>query len=185
MEIDRPARIQLLELLRRHAVLRGEFVLSSGDTSSYYLDARRVTLSATGSALVGECLFYALRPHSIDGVAGLTVGADPIVTAIGVTSAWEHHPLDAFIVRKQTKEHGVGRRIEGPWRDRLRLAVVDDTLTTGASCLEAARAVAEAGATVAGVWCLIDREQGAREAIEAAGYLFTALFTAGDVLAGC
>jgi orotate phosphoribosyltransferase len=174
-------RARLLTILRERALLRGEFVLSSGARSSYYLDARLVTLSSAGSPLVGKVFLDALPPSGIDGVAGLTVGADPIVTAIALTAGLAGRNLDAFIVRKQRKEHGAGRLIEGPWKEGVRVAVVDDTLTTGASSLEAAQAVEEAGGHVAGIYALIDREQGARSAIERAGYPFTALFTASEV----
>lgn len=174
-------RDELKSLLRMHAVLRGDFVLSSGVHSSYYLDARLVTLSGVGNLAVGRVFLDAIRYNLPDGVAGLTLGADPIITAITLTSALSGIALDGFIVRKERKEHGAARRIEGPWRPGLRLVVVDDTLTTGNSSLEAARAVEDAGASVTGVFALIDREQGAREAIEAAGYPFTAIFTAKEL----
>lgn len=175
-------RDQLLALLRQKAVLRGDFVLSSGARSSYYLDARLVTLSAEGSVLVGENFLAALEGHRIDAVAGLTLGADPIIIAVALLSARQARPIDGLIVRKERKEHGATRRIEGPWRAGLRVAVVDDTLTTGASALEAASAVRQAGGRVVGIWALIDREQGAREAIEQAGYPFAPLFQATDIV---
>lgn len=175
-------RAALLSLLRDQAVLRGEFILSSGQRSSYYLDARLVTLSAAGAHLVGRVFLDILVPGEVDAVAGLTLGADPIVSAITVLSGIERAALDGLIVRKEAKSHGAGRRIEGPWRPGLRVAIVDDTLTTGASSLQAAQAVVEAGGTVHGVYALIDRGQGAREAIEAAGYPFTSIYTADEVI---
>jgi orotate phosphoribosyltransferase len=176
------ARERLLELLRTHAVLHGDFVLASGQRSSVYLDARVVTLSATGSGLVGRVLLDALRDLQPDAVAGLAIGADPLVTAVAVVSGMERGVVDALIVRKEPKVHGAGRQIEGPWRAGLRVAVLEDTMTTGASSLQAAQAVAEAGGSVVCVLGLIDREQGAREAIEAAGYEFRTVFTAAEVL---
>lgn len=176
------ARSQLLELLRDHAVLRGDFVLSSGLRSPYYLDARLVTLSARGAPLVGQVFLDALPLPDIDAVAGLAIGADPIVTAVAAVSGIKGLAIDGLIVRKQAKEHGAGRRIEGPWREGIRVAVVDDTLTTGGSSLEAARAVEDAGGQVRGVYALIDRGQGAADAVAAAGYTFTAVFTAAEVL---
>jgi orotate phosphoribosyltransferase len=173
---------QLKMLLRRRAVLRGDFVLSSGRHSEFYLDARIVTLSSEGAWLVGQVFTACLNEHGVDAVAGLAIGADPIVAAIATFAGSIGRPLDGLIVRKERKEHGAGRRIEGPWREGLRVAIVDDTLTTGASSLEAARAVQEAGGTVEGVYALIDREQGARRAIESAGYSFSAIFTAGELL---
>lgn len=169
-------------LLRRHAVLRGDFVLSSGQRSDYYLDARLVTLSSAGAWLVGRAFLERFAGHEVNGVAGLAIGADPIVAAIATCAGSLGRHLDGFIVRKERKEHGAGKRIEGPWRDGLRIAIVDDTLTTGASSLEAAQEAQEAGASIHGVYALIDREQGARAAIEGAGYSFTALFTAAELL---
>jgi orotate phosphoribosyltransferase len=170
-------------LLRQDAVLRGDFVLSSGRHSDYYLDARIVTLSSAGAWLVGQAFVDCLAGHEVDAVAGLAIGADPIVAAIAAYAGSIGRPLNGLIVRKERKEHGAGRRIEGPWSDGLRVAIVDDTLTTGSSSLEAARAVEDAGGSVEGVYALIDREQGARAAIESAGYSFTALFTARELLA--
>jgi orotate phosphoribosyltransferase len=163
-------------------VLRGSFVLSSGQTSDYYLDARLVTLSASGSCLVGELFFQVLPVASIGAVAGLTVGADPIVSSIATVAGLRGVGLDGLIVRKQAKNHGAARRIEGPWSDGIRVSIVDDTLTTGASALVAAEAIKQEGGIVDGIFALIDREQGARQAIESAGYSFTALFTANELL---
>lgn len=164
--------------------MHGDFVLSSGRRSSVYLDARLVTLSAAGSGLVGLVLFEALLPLGVDAVAGLAIGADPLVVSVAVVSGMQGAPIEALIVRKEAKAHGAGRTIEGPWRDGMRVAVLEDTMTTGASSLQAARAVQEAGGTVACVLGLIDREQGAREAVEAEGYTFSAVYEAREVLEG-
>jgi orotate phosphoribosyltransferase len=163
-------------------VLHGDFVLSSGQHSSVYLDARVVTLSAAGSGLVGRVMLDALRDLHPDAVAGLAIGADPLVASVAAISGLEGGDVDALIVRKEAKAHGAGRRIEGPWRAGMRIAILEDTMTTGASSLQAAQAVAEAGGTVVCVLGLIDREQGAREAVEAAGYEFRTVFTAAEVL---
>lgn len=175
-------RTALLSLLRDRALLHGEFILSSGQPSAYYLDARLVTLSAVGAPLVARAFLDALPLGQIDAVAGLTVGADPIVTSIAVLSGFEGRSIDALIVRKETKQHGTVRRIEGPWHKDRRVAIVDDTLTTGASSLQAAQTIVESGGTVCGVYALIDRGQGAGEAIQAAGYSFTSIFTAAEIL---
>lgn len=172
----------LLHILRREAVLRGDFVLSSGRRSSFYLDARRVTLSAAAAPLVGLVFLQHLQELEIDAVAGLTLGADPIVSAVAVVSGQRQHPLDGLIVRKATKEHGAGRRIEGPWRDGMRVAILEDTMTTGASALEAASAVRDAGGAVAAVCGLIDRDEGARRAVEAAGFGFGAIYSVAELL---
>jgi orotate phosphoribosyltransferase len=174
---------QLGVLLRREAVLHGDFILSSGQRSEYYLDARLVTLSSAGAWLVGQAFTDCLHGHDVDAVAGLAIGADPIVAAIATYAGSIGRRLDGLIVRKEQKDHGAGRRIEGPWHDGLRVAIVDDTLTTGSSSLQAAQAVEAAGGLVEGVYALIDREQGARERIEGAGYSFAALFTARELLA--
>lgn len=173
---------RLKALLRERAVLRGNFVLSSGRRSDVYLDARLVTLSAEGSGLVGTVLEEALSGAGVDAVAGLTLGADPIVASVAVVSGLRDRSIDGLIVRKTAKDHGAGRRIEGPWRDGTRVAVVEDTVTTGASALEAARAVEEAGGEVVGFWAIIDRKQGGREAIEATGKPFHALYDASELL---
>jgi len=141
-----------------------------------------VTLSSSGSYLVGRMFMEVLQTTGIDAVAGLTLGADPIVSAIVTIAGLNGSSVDGLIVRKQAKEHGAGRRIEGPWRPGRRVAVVDDTLTTGSSALVAAKAITDEGGTVSGIYALVDREQGARQAIEAAGYPYTSLFTAEEIL---
>lgn len=176
-----PLRERLLTLLRERALLHGNFTLTSGRTSSWYLDARVVTLSAEGSYLVARAFLELLSITRVEAVAGLTLGADPIVASIAAVSAQMDRQLDGLIVRSRPKEHGTARRIEGPWRPGLRVAVVDDTFTTGGSALEAARAVGEEGGEVEGIYALIDREQGAREAIEAAGYPFQSIFLSREV----
>jgi orotate phosphoribosyltransferase len=141
-----------------------------------------VTLSSEGAHLVGTVFLETLGASEVDGVAGLAIGADPIVAAIATVSGLSGRSIDGLIVRKEAKGHGVGGRIVGPWREGMRVAVVDDTLTTGASALTAARAIEEGGGLVTGVYALIDREEGAREAVEAAGYRFTAMYRAAEVL---
>jgi orotate phosphoribosyltransferase len=180
--VSEGARYQLLDVLRRGAVLHGEFVLSSGRRSTHYIDARLVTLSAEGSVLVGQVFCDLLRDVGVDAAAGLAIGADPIVTAIALTSSSRERPIDGLIVRKERKQHGTGHRIEGPFRSGMRVAVVDDTFTTGASALSAAEAIAEAGGDVVGVFALIDREEGARQAIESAGYRFTSVFLSRELV---
>lgn len=175
-------RSQLLALLRERAVLHGDFILASGKRSSLYLDARVVTLSAEGSHLVARAFLQELDDARVEGVAGLAIGADPIVASIAAISGQTAHPLDGFIVRAQRKDHGVRRRIEGPWRPGVRVAIVEDTSTTGGSALQAAAAVEEASGEVCGVYVLIDRHQGAQAAVEGAGYGFRALFSAEEVL---
>lgn len=180
-------RDQLIALLRRRSITFGSFRLASGRTSSYYIDARRSTMSAAGLALVGRLGRSALRQAGWepDAVGGLTLGADPIAYAIAAASQREPPTIDAFTVRKEAKLHGTARRIEGCLEPGFRTVVVEDVMTTGRSALEAAAVVKDAGATVLGVLAVVDREEGGREAIWAAGLPAIALVTARDLgLAG-
>ncbi len=175
-------REELRRLLADVAVLRGDFVLSSGKRSSYYVDARLVSLSARGSLLIGQVFLGMLQEDLPDAVGGLTLGADPIVSAITTVSALGSRPIDGLIVRKEAKTHGGRRRIEGPWKQGMAVAIVEDTVTTGASALEAASAVRDEGGAATGVYGLIDRQEGGREAIEAAGYPVFTAFTISELL---
>lgn len=173
---------QLLGQFQRDALLRGRFVLASGRTSAYYIDARQVTLSGMGSLLIGQIVFEMVRRDSPDAVAGMSLGADPIVTAVTVVSASANQPLLGLLVRKQAKDHGTGRRVEGPLRRGMSAVVLEDTSTTGASALEAAEALGDEGVSVTRVISLIDREEGAADAIRASGLRFDAVFTLTDIL---
>jgi orotate phosphoribosyltransferase len=174
-------RTRLLELVRRDAVTRGDFVLSSGRRASFYIDLRLVTLAAEGSYLVGKTMLGLLGEEPADAVAGMTVAADPIVASMALVSHLEGRPLAGLIVRKEAKPHGLGRRVEGPLRPGMRVVVVDDTFTTGGSALQAAEAVTEAGGQVARILGIVDRGEGARATIEARGYRFDCLFTLADL----
>jgi orotate phosphoribosyltransferase len=177
-------RETLRELLRARSVRTGEFVLASGATSSYYIDARLTTMSGSGQLLIGRlglATIDAMR-WSPDAIGGLTLGADPVAYAIAHAAALAGRPIDAFTVRKQAKDHGTGRLIEGNLRENGRALVVEDTMTTGESALKAARAVEDFGARVVGVLCVVDRDEGARARIEEAGYQVASLFTAAELL---
>jgi len=190
---------QLLELLARISFRLGNFTLSSGGTSDYYIDCRTTTLHAEGGRLTGHAVLELLKEHGIEAeaVGGLTMGADPIVCNVATASAWraiEHQKLGfpgpgllhGFLVRKAEKAHGTGRRIEGFCREGARVVIVDDVCTTGASTINALQAAREAGMVVAAVVCLVERQEaGGRPAVEAAadGAPFFALFTANDVRA--
>lgn len=171
-------RVELRSLIATRAFRFGDFLLSSGRRSSYYVDGKQVTLDGRGLWLVSRLLLQRCRELHIDAVGGLTLGADPIAAGTAALSGAEPPAITAFIVRKQEKEHGTGRRIEGPpLRPGMRLILVDDTLTTGASFLQARDPVAETGAHIVEATCVVDREEGGRENLEAAGLTVHAFFT--------
>jgi orotate phosphoribosyltransferase len=166
----------------------GQFTLSSGGTSDYYIDCRLTTLDANGAMLTGESVLAEIdsRGWQARAIGGLTMGADPIVVATSVISAQQGRPVQGFLVRKAEKTHGTGQRIEG-FRDKsARVVIVDDVCTTGASTIQAIDAAREYGFEVVGVLCLVEREEaGGRANVEkaAAPAPFIALFTANDVRA--
>ena len=185
---------QLLSLLARTSFKLGEFKLSSGATSDYYIDCRTTTLHAEGGRLTGHAILELLEANHIDAeaVGGLTMGADPIVSNVATASAWRarSHPgsplLHGFLVRKAEKAHGTGRRIEGFYRPGARVVIVDDVCTTGASTIAAIEAAEESGMKIAAVVCIVEREEAhGRPAVEAAahGAPFLRLFAADDVRA--
>jgi orotate phosphoribosyltransferase len=163
------ARTQLLDLIRDLAVVHGKVTLSSGREADYYLDCRRITLSGTAAPLVGDVLLDLTSDLSYDAVGGLTMGADPVATAMLHAAARRGRTLDAFVVRKEAKAHGLQRQIEGPDVTGRRVLVVEDTSTTGGSPLTAVQALREAGADVVGVATIVDRATGAGEKIAAEG----------------
>jgi len=178
---------QLLELrgiIREKSLRVGDFTLSSGKKSSYYLDCRMTTLHPRGALLIGRLILAKIREHQIqaDAIGGLTMGADPIVAAVTVVSSLEATPLPAFIVRKETKGHGTQRSIEGyDGKPGSRVIVVDDVCTTAGSILTAAEKAEEAGYRVVAAFCVVDREEGGTELISKK-YPFYALFTAKELL---
>ncbi len=172
----------LERLLNARSVRRGDFVLASGQRSTYYIDCRLTTMSGEGQVLIGRLGLAAIRAAgwTATRVGGLTMGADPVSYAIASASylAGLGEVFDAFSVRKEAKQHGTGRLIEGNFAEGDVVVVVEDVITTGGSALKAIEAVRAAGGTVAGVLAVVDREQGGREAIEAAGLPVLALTTA-------
>jgi orotate phosphoribosyltransferase len=174
-------RGRLLELIKTYALKRGHFVLSSGRESTYYLDGRLVTLSAEGAYLTGRLIWEAIRDLQVDAVGGPTLGADPMATAVAIASYMDGRPIPAFIVRKEAKGHGTGRLAEGPLPEHARVAVVDDTITSGASVLKAIDALEAQGCRITVVVALVDRLEGAGEAITERGYTYLPLFTIRDL----
>ena len=182
------AREQLLAMLAEKSFRLGKFDLSAGGTSDYYIDCRLTTLDAVGALLTGQAVFDEIRARGwrADAIGGLTLGADPIVVATSVISAQEGKPVHGFLVRKGEKAHGMGQRIEGFRQKPARVVIVDDVCTTGASTIQAIEAAREFGFEIAGVLCLVEREEaGGRGNVEkaAAPAEFVALFTANDVRA--
>jgi orotate phosphoribosyltransferase len=175
------ARESLRRLITDLAVVRGRVTLSSGREADYYVDLRRISLHGTASPLVGTVLLDLVADWSFEAAGGLTMGADPVATAMLHASAARGGSLDAFVVRKEGKAHGLQRRIEGPDVAGRRVLVVEDTSTTGSSALTAVEAVREAGAEVVGVAVIVDRATGAREAVEAAGLPYRYAFGLPDL----
>ena len=162
-------RDQLLAQVREKAVVHGRVTLSSGKEADYYVDLRRVTLDAEAAPLVGRVMLELTRDWEYDAVGGLTLGADPVATAMLHAAAAQGRRLDAFVVRKAEKAHGLQRRVEGPDVAGRRVLAVEDTSTTGGSVLTAVEALREAGAEVVGVAVIVDRSTGARQRVEEAG----------------
>ncbi|HLK06626.1 MAG TPA: orotate phosphoribosyltransferase [Candidatus Angelobacter sp.] len=182
------ARDQLLELLATNSFRLGEFTLSSGGKSDYYIDCRTTTLHARGAELTGRVFFDLIQQQGWkpQAVGGLTMGADPIVVATSVISSQAGAPIHGFLVRKAEKAHGMGRRVEGFQEKGARVVIVDDVCTTGGSTIQAIEAAREFGFNIAGVACLVERlEAGGRPAVEksAAPAPFISVFTSNDVKA--
>jgi orotate phosphoribosyltransferase len=176
------ARQELLKLLAHKSFRLGEFKLSSGGTSDYYIDCRTTTLDARGAQLVGQVFLDEIREQGwkADAIGGLTMGADPIVVAVAVTSG----TLNGFLVRKAEKQHGTGQRIEGFREKGARVVIVDDVCTTGSSTVQAIETAREYGFEVVGAMCLVERQDAnGRPNVEkaAAPATFISIFTANDV----
>ena len=172
-------RDELLQQIRDKAIVHGRVVLSSGREADYYVDLRRITLDGNAAPLVGKVMLDATKALEYDAVGGLTLGADPVAAAMLHAAAAKGRQLDAFVVRKEGKTHGLQRRIEGPEVGGRRVLAVEDTSTTGASVLAAVTALREAGAEVVGVAVIVER--GARAAIEREGLPYVAAYELADL----
>jgi orotate phosphoribosyltransferase len=171
----------LLDLLIKYAYVEGDFTLSSGARSSYYINGKQVTLRAEGALVIGR-LLWQLLPENTAAVAGLTLGADPIVSAVSLVSALENQPIPALIIRKQAKGHGTKAYIEGPdLPEKSKVVVLEDVVTTGGSALQAVERLQEAGYIVEQVIALVDREQGGRELYRSHDIEFEAIFSIADL----
>ncbi|MGA9378573.1 MAG: orotate phosphoribosyltransferase [Phormidium sp.] len=169
-------RQQLLDLFCQLAYQSGDFVLSSGQKSSYYINGKQVTLHPQGGLAIGR-LLLSMLPEDTQAVAGLTLGADPIVSAVSVVSALENRPIPALIVRKEAKGHGTKAYVEGPnLPDGAKVVVLEDVVTTGQSAMKAVERLRQAGYTVEEVISLVDRKQGGAEFYQSVGLKFSAVF---------
>jgi orotate phosphoribosyltransferase len=173
------ARKKLKEEILKKAVVHGKVILSSGKEAEYYVDLRRVTLDSIAAPLVGEVMLELTRDLDFEAVGGLTLGADPVATAMMHVAAKKGRKIDAFVVRKAEKAHGLQRRIEGPDVKGKRVLAVEDTSTTGGSVLMAVDALKEAGAIVVGVAVIVER--GAKEKVESAGLKYLAAYQLSDL----
>ena len=164
---------ELIEQIKQKAVVHGKVILSSGKEADYYVDLRRVTLDAVAAPLVGQAMLDATKDLDFDAVGGLTLGADPVATAMMHVAKHNGRVLNSFVVRKEGKAHGLQRRIEGPDVKGKKVLAVEDTSTTGGSVLTAVQALQEAGAIVVGVAVVVDR--GAGKKIEDAGLKYVSV----------
>lgn len=179
MEEIQKYREKLLELLAVRSVSFGHFVLTSGKTSDYYIDCKRVTRNSEGKFLVGNVFFNKILKFdsSIDGIGGMTMGADPICDAVSLISYIKNHPIETVIVRKEPKGHGTKKDIEGNIEDISEIIVVDDVITTGGSTIKAIDVISKyPDVKIRGVMVLVDREEGGRETIEKMGYKVISIF---------
>lgn len=173
----------LLDLIVKHAYVEGDFVLSSGAKSTYYINCKQVTLRADGALALGRLLFQ-LLPEDTAAVAGLTLGADPMVSAVSIVSAWSDRPIPALIIRKKPKGHGTKAYIEGPsLAEGAKIVVLEDVVTTGGSALTAVERLQDAGYQVTQILSLVDRQQGGKELYQSKGIKFQALFSIEEIQA--
>ena len=175
------ARYELRRQIAAKAVVHGRVTLSSGQEADHYVDLRRITLDGLAAPLVGEVMLDLTSDLDYEAVGGLTLGADPVAAAMLHTAAARGRRLDAFVVRKSEKSHGLQRRVEGPDVAGRRVLAVEDTSTTGGSVLTAVEALRTAGAEVVGVAVIVDRSTGARERIERAGLTYRAAYALTDI----
>ena len=178
-ETPQPLMERLLELaLESGAIKYGDFTLTSGKKSSYYFDGRMLSLNPEGAHLISQALLPVLHAAGAEAVGGTTLGADPIVAAVALASHLDGAPVRAFIVRKESKEHGTRQDIEGPLSTGSKVAIVDDVCTTGGSLFHAIEAAEGAGCTVVKVLAVLDRQEGGSEEMRRRGYDFASLLEA-------
>jgi orotate phosphoribosyltransferase len=178
-------REQLKALLRRKSIVRGNFTLASGKSSTYYIDCKLTTLDPEGAVLVGHSVLDALEAAGIQAAAigGPPIGAHPIVAAVAAVSHLRGKPLPAFLIRKEAKSHGLEKQIEGPVKPGARVVIIDDVCTSGGSTFQTLDAVKNAGLQIVAVMSLVDREQGGSEKLRQQ-YTYLPIFTAREILEG-
>ncbi|MBN1688973.1 MAG: orotate phosphoribosyltransferase [Candidatus Omnitrophica bacterium] len=173
-------REDLLKTIKEKAVIKGERTLASGKKANFYIDGKQVTLDPQGILMVAKSVLSMLHGQEVDAIGGPTIGADPIAAAVALLSSQTGHPIKAFIVRKSVKEHGMQRVIEGPpIEEGDRVVMVEDVITTGGSVLTAIQEVEKLKARIVKVICLVDRNEGAREAL--APYNYSPMFSLADL----
>lgn len=176
-------KAELIQVIKEKSLITGVTrVLTSGRTSTYYIDAKMTTLDPKGAQITARLILDVLKEFEVDAIGGYTLGADPIVGAVAALSVDTGRPLPAFIVRKEPKKHGERKMIEGPFKPGWRVVVVDDVVTTGGSTLKACQAVEDEGGKVVLALALVDRLEGGKENIEEKGYKFVSLITRDELL---
>jgi orotate phosphoribosyltransferase len=176
-------RQELQTHLLAHSLQFGDFILTSGRQSDYYIDGKETTLRSRGAYLVAQLILDALKDTGVEAIGGPTLGADPVIGAVIALAALENMPLIGFIVRKQAKDHGTQRLVEGPLQPGMRVAVFDDTVTTGGSLKHAIEQVKAMQCTIVKVLAIVDRQEGAQQNFAQWGYPFHALFTINELKA--
>ncbi len=177
-------RAQLFQILKEKAFFRGKFILSSGKESSFYLDARLVSLSPAGAYLTGKVMLEMIKDDKVDAIGGPTLGADPMVGAIASLSFQANKPINTFIIRKQPKPHGKQQQVEGPeLKEGFTVVIIDDVATTGKAFVESIEVLQKMNIKIAKAICIIDRNEGAREALAKYNVPLAPIFTINEFLA--
>lgn len=176
---------KLAKLLLRLSYKEGDFTLTSGKKSEYYFDCKQTALHAEGGYLIGRLFFEMLKKYDVDGVGGMTLGADPLITGVTVVSHLEGRPLPGFIIRKKSKGHGTDQYLEGlaNFKEGDKVVLLEDVCTTGGTLITAAQRVRDAGLNIVGVLAVLDREEGGRDKLKEAGLELDSIFTRQELLA--
>lgn len=172
---------ELRDIVKRDAVKFGKFTLASGKESDLYVDLRKVTLLPKGAYLIGSIIYDMIKDRSVEAIGGLSLGADPIAVAVSLAAYQKGQEINAFLVRKEKKEHGMKNAIEGPIKTGQKVVIVDDVITTGSSTITAIQQAEAAGLKVDLVVAILDRLEGGRAAIESMGHEVRTLFTRNDL----